>query len=235
MDLLDILYTPIDNSQILKTDVSSVRKWIDNNYHSQVVENRKDGKERTEEKIYPWYTTYCRINYRWQDDFNKLFPEIVDYICESLRIPESMLFSILLLPLKEDHIGARFWHADPDVNGLRFYLENDDTDNFLLIKPTKEPFMTQQGVDMSNFSWDNIQDRTYSAKMLKPNQFFYLNNIRAIHVVNSNKIASQRIAVLVTIDRTLDKFPPLKDLIINSAKKYKDYSILWEPEKIKVR
>lgn len=230
MELLDILYTPIDNSVTLQTNVAAVRNWINNNYSNQVVTNRKDGKESTDEKIYPWYTTYCRINFQWQDNFDRLFPEIVNYICESLQVPEKYLYNILLLPLKEDHLGQRFWHADPDVNGIRFYLENDETEDFLLIKPTKIPYMNQTESNILKFNWNQIQEQTYSAKMLKPNQFFYLNNIRSIHVVNSNKIASQRIAVLVTIDRTLDKFRPLKDLIINSAYKYKDYSIIWEPE-----
>lgn len=230
MDLLDILYTPIDNEIKLQTNLTAVRAWIENNYYTQIVENRKDGKERTDEKIYPWYTTYCKIHYKWQDNFNILFPEIVNYICESLCVKESNLFNILLLPLKEDHIGQRFWHADPDVNGIRFYLENDEKEDFLLIKPTKIPYLDQKESNILKFDWSQIQDVTHSAKMLKPNQFFYLNNIRSIHVVNSKKRNSKRIAVLVTLDKILDQLPAVKNLIVSSAEKYREYSILWTPE-----
>jgi len=230
VNLLDILYTPIDNSIDLKTNVRNVRTWIENNYYTQIVKNRKDGKESTDEKIYPWYTTYCRINYQWQDGFDYQFPEIVDYICESLKVSEQFLYNILLLPLKEDHIGSRFWHADPDINGIRFYLENDEEEDFLLIRPTKIPYTDQKESNILKFNWSQIQDVTYSAKILKSDQFFYLNNVRSIHVVNSNKINSKRIAVLVTIDRVLEQLPSVRDLIISSAKKYKDHSILWTPE-----
>jgi hypothetical protein len=230
MNLLDIIYTPLDTPNVPNIDIQKLRRWIESNYVNQHVPGRLDSSKITDSNTYPWTTVYPLINYKWQANFDELFPEFVDFICQAFLVEKTDLLNILLLPLKRDHVGAKFWHADPDVNGLRFYIENPDHEDFLFIKPTKIPYDDHKIANLVSFRWEQIQDVTYSAKMLKPDQCFYLNNTRSIHVVNSHKVNSKRIAVLVILDKKIEKISKLNELIIDSALKFSDHSIIWKPE-----
>jgi hypothetical protein len=72
-----------------------------------------------------------------------------------------------------------------------------------------------------------------SAKLREPNQTFYLNNVRAVHAVNTKTTGALRIAVIVGVDLT--KNNKLKDhinsLVVESAKKYSDYALYWDQTK----
>jgi hypothetical protein len=233
MHPIDILYTPLDVPVMPKIDILKLREWIKNSADGQILENRIDAKERADPAIYPWDAVYCKFNYSWYNNFNTLFPELSEYFDTVFKIPAEHINYILLLPIKADHIGGKFWHNDPDHNGLRLYIENDEPENFLYIKSTKYPYTgSPDSPDTLFKTWkfDDFQKQTYSAKLASPTQAYYLNNFRSVHCPNSSKLNSQRIAVALTFDKKYTAFPDLMKLITDSAEKFKDYSIFWTPE-----
>jgi hypothetical protein len=231
MQLIDILYTPLDVPEMPKIDLSKLREWIYLNHQGQIVPNRHDGFERTPEELYPWHTTYGNIDFKWQGGFDKKFPEFVDYVCSCFQVTPNRISHVLFLPVKDSLEGINYWHADPDKNGLRFYLENNELEDFLLIRPTKKPYNSQEEARMpNNWKWEDIQDTTYSAKLLKPNQGFFINSVRAIHAVKSHYKNSKRLAVIISLDNYNKFIPSVEKLIIDSALKFPDHSIIWKPE-----
>jgi hypothetical protein len=230
MDILDILYTPVDIPPAPDFDRVKLNEWCQTN-REQVVEKRGDGKEITAENIYPWHIVYARHNFVWFGGFKEKFPELADYLCAAYMLKENELASIVLLPVKPNYTGAKYWHADPDEIGLRLYLENDDYDrDFLLIKPSvnRNNSRGELGEIPENGVSPKIQDVIHSARILKSNQAFYINNVRAIHTVNVNQPNSTRLAVLIIPGRSASTVPQrTKDLIIKSAEKFSDLSIKW--------
>ena len=60
---------------------------------------------------------------------------------------------------------------------------------------------------------------------------FFINNIRAFHTVKTNIKGSSRMAIIIGSVQPMSTMPlQLKQLIINSALKYKDEAVLWTPE-----
>ena len=233
MDILDILYTPVDIPPAPKFDRAKLDEWC-RNHRKQVVQKRGDGKEITAEDIYPWHIVYPRHNFVWYSGFKEQFSELAEYLCSAFMLKENELASIVLLPVKPGYTGAKYWHADPDELGLRIYLENDEHDrDFLLIKPSvnKNNSRDELGEIPANGISPKIQNVIHSAKILKSNQAFYINNVRAIHTVNVNRPNSTRLAALIIPGRSSSKIPQrTKDLIINSAEKYSNLAIRWSPE-----
>ena len=231
-DILDILYTPVDVKPVPQFDRSKLNNWCKKNQF-QALSNRIDGSKITVENIYPWNIVYARRNANWLEDFDKEFPELAEYFYSAFSLKESELTAAVLLPIKSDYVGSTYWHADPDEIGLRLYLENDEIDrDFLLIKPTKEKYQSREelGKIPENGISSKIQDITYSAKILKSHNGFYLNNVRAIHTVNVDRPNSIRLAVLIITELNADKISSsVKDLIIQSAEKYSNLSIQWTP------
>lgn len=231
MHPLDILYTPLDVPVMPTVDMPRLREWMKVSAAEQTVSGRLDGKEITDPDVYPWDGVYCNISYQWYNNFDTLFPELTEYFKTVFSVPAKHIYNIYLLPLKEDRIGTHYWHADPDQNGLRLYLENDEVEDFLYVKATKKPYTSKLDSPTINLKWtiDDIQQPTHSARLLRSTQAFYLNNFRAVHAVNSHKLKSQRIAVVFALDSHYSAFPELMDLITRSAVTYKDHAILWSP------
>jgi hypothetical protein len=101
--------------------------------------------------------------------------------------------------------------------------------DFLLIKPTTYRYNTRSelGIIPESGITSKVQDKIYSAKMLKPDQAFYINNVRSIHTVEVSHVNSNRLAVLVfTKDNVI--LEKTKDLILSSAEKFSEYSIKWD-------
>jgi hypothetical protein len=231
-DILDILYTPVEVPSIPTFDRVRLNEWCVKNYN-QSINNRQDGKKTTSPNIYPWNIVYARNNYIWKDDFNIQFPELAKYFYSAFYLEEKEITSVVLLPVKNNYTGVTYWHADPDGVGLRLYLENNEIDkNFLLIKPTVKRYNTRDelGPIPSNGVSPKIQEVIHSAKILKSNQAFYINNVRAIHAVNVEEPNLNRLAVLVFTGKRPFNFPKkTKDLILQSAEKFSDFAILWNP------
>jgi len=229
MKPIDILFTPIDGPLMPTVNLELMRSWIDQTFENQNYEKRHDGLKRTEEKIYPWKSTYAKIQKKWCNNFDTLFPELSEYFHKAFGLEASQLLDILLLPLKDDKTGTVFWHADPDINGLRLYIENNQKEDFLYMIKSKEPVNEQKELGLPyNPQIEGFIHKVYKPKMPNLKMPFYLNNIRALHAVNNNQTNSGRIGVIVTVDKPINQLPTLEKLIIKSAKKYKDYAILYQ-------
>jgi hypothetical protein len=229
-DILDILYTPVEVPPIPTFDRVRLNEWCVKNYN-QSINDRKDGKEKASPEIYPWNIVYARNRFTWIDDFNNRFPELANYFYSAFSLNESDLSSIVLLPIKNEYTGTTYWHADPDEIGLRLYLENNEIDkDFLLIKPATVRYNTRKelGIVPNDGIAPNIQNKIHSARILKSNQAFYINNVRAIHAVNVDSPNLNRLAVLVLTNKNAENFPEAtKSLILKSAETFSELCIKW--------
>jgi len=231
MKPIDILFTPIDGPLVPQIDLSLLRTWINETFEIQNYPARKDGLKKNDPEIYPWKSTYAKIQKKWVNNFETLFPELSTYFSDAYYLDPELILDVLLLPLKDDKTGTVFWHADPDLNGLRFYIENQQTEDFLYMVKSNAPVNSQSELGLP--SKPNIKDfkrKLYVPKLPNLKQPFYLNNIRALHAVNNKTASSGRISVIVTVDKQMDKIPKLEKLILTSAEKYKDYSIYYNDE-----
>jgi hypothetical protein len=232
MDALDILYTPLDTPEVPDVDVTRLLEWVATHTTSQKIPGRLDAsKDPAVANSYPWNIIYPRNNTAWLCNFDKEFPQLAEYFYKAFDMDESDLFSVVMLPVKTEFSGLGFWHSDPDKFGLRIYLENQEPDEFLKIRPTVFPYTARPlfGLDPT-FKDTPLQDSTYSATLRKRKQTFYINNTRAVHAVQAFRPGTIRIAVIIaSINPNLKQ--KFNDLIVRSAEKYKDLAILWEPQK----
>jgi hypothetical protein len=234
MKPIDILYTPLIAPPVPSYDYTKLLSWIHKFYSTQTIQDRQDASERVSSDIYPWNIVYAKYRKSWCFNFEKEFPQLASFFAEAYNLSTSEINSVVLLPVKDNHCGLVFWHRDPDEWGLRMYLENTELENSLLIKPTKLPYNLHSQVpdiDGCFGPWDTIQDVQYAANIPNSRQVFYINNVRAIHTVNKNIPSSKRLAVIVSVDKSMFKMPQhLQDLIVTSAEHYKDSAIYWSPE-----
>ena len=226
--ILNILYTPLDTIEPPVVDIDKLLSWA-YGINKQLIPRRMDASGYTDKSVYPWHIVYAKNKGVWEKNFNTEFPELANFFSEAYGLTESEVQNITLLPVRPDYVGIGFWHADPDEQGLRVYLVNDETDNFLRIRPTVEPYDARPVKVIPNDGISpHIQTVEYSAKMLKPNQTFFLNNVRAIHAANVTRVNSLRIAVIISgLGPMKIMKPALKELILRSAEKYSDYAIHW--------
>jgi len=242
MNALDILYTPLDTIEVPDVDIPRLLEWVANHTSSQQIPERTDASKVPEvSKFYPWNIIYPRHNSEWKYDFDKEFSQLAEYFYKAFDMHEKDLFSVTLLPVKTEFAGMGFWHSDPDDYGLRMYLENQEPDDFLQIRPTVFPYNTRPQFgrdanfnnksphDRTFFNTIKLQDRTFSATLRKPKQTFYLNNVRAVHAVQAFHPGTIRIAAIVSsLNRNLKQ--QFNDLVVRSAEKYSDLAILWKPQ-----
>lgn len=234
MHPLDILYTPLISPPVPSYDYDKLLSWINEFYSTQIIQERFDASLHTSDEIYPWSIIYAKNNGVWYKNFDKEFPQLASFFADAYNLQHHEINSVILLPVKKDHIGLGFWHRDPDTWGLRMYLENTELENSLLIRPTKLPYNSIVDLPMveSTGPWSFIQDVQYVANIPNSQQVFYINNIRAIHTVNKSILNSKRLAVIVSTNKPLFAMPVhIKELIIKSAEYYKDSVIYWKPEK----
>jgi hypothetical protein len=234
-EVLNILYTPLDIPEPPKFDYNEFVTWVTSSADQQVA-GRRDASKITDPSMYPWDIVYAKLEGAWHKGFDQAFPDLAKFFSQGFNLEPDHIKNIILLPVKEGFIGTGFWHSDPDESGLRLYLENEETDNFLLIRPTVEPLdhRPPNRVLPNNGIHPSVQNNVeHSARLLKPNQGFFINNIRGIHAARTNVVTNKRIAVIISL---VGRGSPLssatdatKQLIINSAKKYSDYSIYWTP------
>lgn len=228
MTPLDILYTPLDTPLTPKTDIDKLFQFISEYSKDQNISNRLDASKISRlSNTYPWNLIYARNNKNWCFGFEKQFPELSDFFSSAFKLSENDILHVVLLPVRSDFIGTGFWHSDPDPIGLRMYIENQETDDFLLIRPTVEPYNNRPQFKAGEFSTEiPMQDKIHSAKLLATNQTFYINNIRAIHAVNTITINTTRVAVIVVPTQEAER-KHIDKLIIDSARKFNDHSIYW--------
>jgi hypothetical protein len=228
MTPLDILYTPLDTPLTPKTDIDKLFQFISEYSKDQSIENRLDASKISSlSDIYPWNLLYIRTNKNWHFDFNKEFPELADFFSSAYQLKESNIHGVVLLPVRPEFVGLGFWHSDPDPAGLRLYIENQETDDFLLIRPTVEPYNVRPNFKVGQILPEiPMQDKIHSAKLLETNQTFYINNIRAVHAVNTHIANTTRIAGIIIPEYEKVK-EHIDQLIVNSAKKFSKHAIYW--------
>ena len=187
MDITDILYTPLDIPPLPQFDISDIKAWIAKN-QSQEVSHEKDASQLLGNR-YPWNIVYARQDTQWLNGFSQQFPELAKFFYEAFGLDENDLEVVCFLPLRTDFEGIGFWHADPDESGLRLYLENSDAENAdLLIKPTTKKFNSRKelGVIPRTGICDKVQQDVMHTVVPVPGpQANFLNNINAVHAVNT--------------------------------------------------
>jgi len=233
MKAIDICYTPLDVSKSPDYSIDDVKTWITENTETlqQCVDDlckRGLAAQKTAEK-YPWRLVFAYWDEYggWLNDFDKKFPELSKYMHEAFSLKEDELESILLLPMNNDVTGYGFWHNDGDKAGYRMYLNNDVGSLFL--RKTKTPYDSNHWprIVEDDDTWnDNKLEKTeYECKLLSSNQCFFLNNHRSAHATYTEKKPQDipRIAVIINPK----KIPTDDILVVISAKKYKDYAIMY--------
>lgn len=240
MNAIDILYTPLDTPEVPNTNIEKLLDWVRLNSAVQEINNRRDASQNPNlENGYPWSIIYPRLDYKWQFDFNSAFPELAEFFYSAFGLKEEHINKIIMLPLRSEFTGLGFWHSDPDEHGIRMYIENQEPADFLMIKPTKEPYNKRPDFRLeTNFKNAPLQDKMFSATLRSPTQAFYINNMRGVHAVNTSKPGIFRIAVIISIgdNAKLSMQPPawnhgysksLSDFVVKSAEKFKEHAIYW--------
>jgi hypothetical protein len=228
----DVLYTPIDSTPVPNYDITKLLNWVKEHSPSQNVDGRLDAsKNEYVSKNYPWNIVYPKVKGEWRFDFNSEFPEIANFCSEAFQLQEDDIHHVTLLPIKNEFAGTGFWHRDPDRHGLRIYLENTEPGEFLLIKPTIDPYNERVKYGDGNFASSvssvPLQDTVHSAKLKSSRQVFYINNVRAVHAVQVSQPGRLRIAVILGATNSPEINNKLHNLICRSAEKFSDYSLYW--------
>jgi hypothetical protein len=238
MNPVEILYTPLDTLEMPPIDMTKLKNWME---LYQSYNANYDAGNAVPSEIFPWNVSYIKDNRKWLNNFDIEFPNLAKYTSSAFGLQPDDIVTAVFAHAKSSFEGVGFWHGDVDSAGLRMYIENEETEDFLLIKPTIEPYNHSpiekmkdypNGINLVGDSPQIQNDVIHSAKLLKPNQCFYLNSVRGIHAVKTNKKGCSRILLALTIDlkiSTQNLPEQLKKLIVNSADKYKEYAIMWTP------
>ena len=238
MNIFDVVYTPLDTPKMPEVDVEKLLKWIDESHpklsnHNNILNNTNSIAEKKYGDAYPWKLTpvYFNGNFLktgWLNNFDKIFPDLSVYFYTAFGLTLDDIGGIVLLPTLLSHTGIGFWHQDVDKLGLRMYLEFDDFDNALLVRKTKVKYIEKLDHN-DELLGDALQEEILNCKIMNKNQCFFLNNVNAAHTIYTAVAGKKRIAVLFTErnsnqNELLSKIEPL---VVNSAKKFSDYSIIW--------
>lgn len=238
MDMLDVLYTPLDIPLCPEIDIDKLYWWIYQTYPQKELLRQTSrywiGHDRMEN--YPWDSTFCKHNYKWLNNFDTLFPEIKNYLLEGFGLEEHEYSVMGMIPARKESVGFGFWHTDPDYLGLRFYFCFDDLENNgLYLKKVKNKEADESYL-YSNFDlyMDLLEEETIKAEIYHPRQAFYLNNIKSGHSVYNSK-PGRRCAVIIgtnysPIHDKENKFGYLREryneLVVRSALKFKEAILL---------
>lgn len=229
MEPIDICYTPLDIPIRPDIDIVKFLSWTQSVY-PQSCKTQSDNAEGTIGKEYPWDLVWGAWHGVWQNDFDKEFPELATYCYEAFKIHRHELGGAIFLPVRKSVKGVSFWHNDVDPTGFRFYLECEHyNDNPLLLRKTKIPYTIREPIVVPlNGDNDKLQEEIFNCKMTDPHMAYYLNNTRAVHAPTVS-IPGIRIAAFITVKKVFQNIVQqrTRDMIVESAKKFKDYAILW--------
>lgn len=240
MELLDILYTPLDLPVPPSCNAQSIIDWIERNQeqlepYKQYAYDNELTSEKNPKVKWPWNMGLAYLNWQdqgpgWLCNFDQEFPELSKYMYEVFEIPLEDLGTIVILPVRHKHTGMGFMHQDPGNFGLRIYLEFEHIGkNKLFLQKTRVPYIKrpkyEPPVDPKILQPELIECRTFSNRGC-----WFINNTRAFHCTYTEVEDSTRIAVIVSGNSRSDAsiYDRLKTKIIDSAIKYKDYAVLWQ-------
>jgi hypothetical protein len=242
MDILDILYTPLDVKPQPDYKIEDLRNWLANNYvplarYKNIFAGTRNVAERVVEN-YPWDLTVAYFNMAdtgpgWLNGFDTQFPELSKYIYEVFGLPLEEVGLVIFLPVREHHKGLGFWHNDSDISGLRLFFEIADVNkNKLLMRRMKKPYDRRPNIQLPMDEEAYLQREVFECAILSDKQCHFLNNIRGAHATYTEDAGTNRIAAFVTSKlHNQEKFFNLvKPLILRSAEQYKEHVIMWAPE-----
>jgi hypothetical protein len=244
MNLADVLYTPLDVPTPPEIDTILLNSWLEENYQS--LSKYKDIFTRASANTgemtvddYPWDLTAAYFNMTdngpgWLGNFDIKFPELSKYFYESLSLTLDDIGFIILLPIRKDYKGFGFWHNDPDYTGLRMYLgfENEEQDKLYLKRTLNRVPISLTTLPKYQYPIDHakyLQNEMIECKPISSRQCFYLNNFRSVHSTYTATPGTIRIAAFITgkLGQQLTLMKKINSLVVSSAMKYKDHSILW--------
>lgn len=221
MNIDSILYTPLDCPEQPSYSLDELQQWaVDNRdailQQKEMLSRGAHIGEKTQPN-YPWdvqvvYSKPNESNGEWIGSFDTRFPSLAKYFYEAFGLSLDDLSIVLLLPIKKNHVGLGFWHQDPDMFGLRMYLEYEQQqENTLLIRTLNDKETIKRCVPVSN------------------KQCFFLNNKIAEHTTYTTVPDKTRIAVLIIgkLDQQSQEAwkQKITPLVEASATKFLDYAI----------
>lgn len=239
MKPIDILYTPLKVDPVPDFDLEKLNQWMLKNYKdAEQYSKAIITDEGVHGENYPWDINHAYYDMKgdgpgWMNNFDKEFPELAEHLSTALGIPLSEYGEILFLPIREKHEGFGFWHQDPDLSGIRLYLEFEDMEsNKLLMRRTIEPYTERFTLKQHEYinSHLYLEPEIIECKVSDHRQWFYLNNDRAVHSTWTTTKKKNRIAVIVSGRPGDDKkfIDGVESLIVESSKHFKDYALFWD-------
>ena len=238
MNIFDVVYTPLDTPKMPDVDVPALLNWIDNSHselhkHNKTLINLNLTAEGKLGNRYPWKLTPAYLNSElistgWLNNFNIIFPDLSTYFYTAFGLTLEDIGCVMLLPTVPTHTGLGFWHQDIDAIGLRMYLEFDDLNNKLLTRKTKIKH-TEKLNHNNPLLEDFLETEILDCKILDKNQCFFLNNVNAAHSIYTNVPGKTRISAFIAEKSSNQNalISKIEPLVVNSAKKFSDYSIIW--------
>jgi hypothetical protein len=240
MDLINLLYTPLDLPSPPDYDPQDIINWINENKdkldpYKKYAYDHSLSNERNEKVTWPWNMGLAFLNWDdkgpgWLCDFDKRFPDLSRYMHEVFGIPIEDLGTVVILPVSHTHQGMGFLHQDPGDFGIRIYLEFEHIGkNKLLMQRTRLPHKHRPGFPYP-IDQKYLQPEVIECKTLTNKGCWYINNTRAYHGVWTEVENSTRIAVIVsgnkrTHNKIMERLTPI---IQTSAEKYADYAVHWQ-------
>jgi hypothetical protein len=229
MEPIDICYTPLDIPIRPNIDMYKFIEWIKKIY-PQPCKEINFHAEKTFGDNYTWDLVFAASGGIWQGNFNTEFPELAEYCYKAFNVNRYELNTVVFLPVRPAIKGLGFWHSDRDPTGFRFYIECENyKQNPLLIRKTVEKYNKIDTIVVPLEGDDNrLQPEIFNCKMIDPHMAYYLNNYRSVHAPMMT-VPGTRIAAFITIKPAFIDIvrSRTRDMIVESAIKYKDYAILW--------
>jgi hypothetical protein len=245
----DLIYIPLDLPPPPTIDIKKFINWVSEcpninniikcpNTGEKIFHFEEKGKQAW--GYFPWIQVnafHHGYSDNWIADFDKVFPEVVNYIN---LFPFNSLSGVTILAQKKSDVVPL--HQDPDDwLGMRFYLKNEIKHDALYFTPTLKRFNRRigtykfDGEKVYKQDWQkylDIKTKLY-AKHPMSEHAWCLSSIRAAHGLDpiySDEFS--RITVLVQSHKNKDDMSAwnqdkLYDLLDRSLKKYSDYAIWW--------
>jgi hypothetical protein len=229
----DIVYTPLDLPPCPTINLDKLYGWLEETYPQEDLlkfTHKKILAKHSDNSSYPWNAKFAKALF-WRNDFQKKFPEIVEYVTSGWGFNDSEIIGLILLPKRIEETAKGFWHSDADRLGLRFYIEFENLkEDKLLFKKT----LSSNVADTNLFRFfeddSKLEPTIHEAKFATNKQPFYINNYLAAHTVY-NTTPQPRIAVVLGTSYETTKSAEIKqkvdNLIVNSAMKYHKEAIFW--------
>ncbi len=233
MNLYDIVYTPLDLPPCPKIDLGKLDSWIESVYPQTELLKQSGNKliaGTNQKDEFPWKVVWAKA-LEWKNNFDKLFPEIVNYVVNDWGIPDQDILALTLLPKRISDQSKGFWHSDLDKLGLRFYIDFEDTvTDKLIFRKTLTNKIEDKNLFRVFKTSSGIENKTHTAGIIDHRQPYYLNNYLAAHSVE-NTTDKRRIAVIIATNYEIGANVELKkkidNLVINSALKFHNQAIFW--------